>query len=98
MNFCKLIAASDNRGKNIYFYVDPKTHLIGWHQDDLDTIFPVNNVGQREKPYYVEEHDKTMMEVFIGIAKEMHYLTKWKMPFQMNCVPICALYYKQCLN
>lgn len=58
MNFCKLIAASDNRGKNIYFYVDPKTHLIGWHQDDLDTIFPVNNVGQREKPYYVEEHDK----------------------------------------
>ena len=58
MNFCKLIAASDNRGKNIYFYVDPKTQLIGWHQDDLDTIFPVNNVGQREKPYYVEEHDK----------------------------------------
>ena len=49
MNFCKLIAASDNRGKNIYFYVDPKTHLIGWHQDDLDTIFPVNNVGQKRK-------------------------------------------------
>ena len=24
----------------------------------MDTIFPVNNVGQREKPYYVEEHDK----------------------------------------
>ena len=39
MNFCKLIAASDNRGKNIYFYVDPKTHLIGWHQDDLAQYF-----------------------------------------------------------
>lgn len=57
MNFCKLIAASDNRGKNIYCYVDPTTHLIGWHQDDLDTIFDINNVGQKEKPYYVEEHD-----------------------------------------
>lgn len=57
MNFCKLIAASDNRGKNIYCYVDPITHLIGWHQDDLDTIFDLNNVGQKEKPYYVEEHD-----------------------------------------
>lgn len=57
MNFCKLIAASDNRGKNIYCYVDPVTHLIGWHQDDLDTIFDINNVGQKEKPYYVEEHD-----------------------------------------
>ena len=57
MNFCKLIAASDNRGKNIYCYVDPTTHLIGWHQDDLDSILPTSNVGQREKPYYVEEHD-----------------------------------------
>lgn len=57
MNFCKLIAASDNRGKNIYCYVDPVTHLIGWHQDDLDTIFDINNVGQKEKPYHVEEHD-----------------------------------------
>lgn len=57
MNFCKLIAATDNRGKNIYFYIDPVTHLIGMHQDDLDTIFDINNVGQKEKPYYVEEHD-----------------------------------------
>lgn len=56
-NFTKLIAASDNRGKNIYMYVDPVTHLIGWHQDDLDTIFDTNNVGKKEKPYYVEEHD-----------------------------------------
>lgn len=58
INFCKLSAASDNRGKNIYCYIDPITHLIGWYQDDLDTIFDLNNVGQKEKPYYVEEHDK----------------------------------------
>ena len=26
-------------------------------QDDLDTIFAVNNYGKKTKPYYVEEHD-----------------------------------------
>jgi hypothetical protein len=57
INFTKMIAASDNRGKNIYFYVDPGTGLIGWHQDDLDTIFNIDNVGKNKKPYYVEEHD-----------------------------------------
>ena len=57
MCFCKLIAASDNRGKNTYLYTDPATGLIGFHQDDLDTIFATNNTGQREKPYWVEEHD-----------------------------------------
>ena len=57
MNFTKLIAASDNRGKNIYFDLDDETHLIGWNQDDLDTILDTNNVGQSEKPYYVEVHD-----------------------------------------
>lgn len=67
MCFCKLIAASDNRGKNTYLYIDPATDpetglatsLIGFHQDDLDTIFATNNTGQREKPYWVEEHDTT---------------------------------------
>ena len=59
MNFLKLIAATDNRGKNQYFYVDPTTHLIGWHQDDLDSIFLTDNVGKMTKPYDVEEHDKT---------------------------------------
>ena len=58
MNFTKLIAASDNRGKNIYFDLDDDTHLIGWNQDDLDTILDTNNVGQSEKPYYVEVHDE----------------------------------------
>lgn len=58
MNFCKLIAASDNRGKNLYPYLDPVTHLIGWYQDDLDSIGPTDNVGKMTKPYDVEEHDK----------------------------------------
>jgi len=57
MNFCKLIAASDNRGKNIYYDLDSVSHKIGWCQDDLDTILDTNNVGQSEKPYYVEVHD-----------------------------------------
>lgn len=57
MCFCKLIAASDNRGKNTYLYLRPEGTL-GAHQDDLDTIFAINNTGQRLKPYWCEEHDK----------------------------------------
>lgn len=57
MMFCKMIAASDNRAKNIYLYLDPVTHLICWAQDDLDTILLTDNVGRKNKPYYVEEHD-----------------------------------------
>lgn len=58
MNYCKFMGASDNRGKNTYIYYDPETGLIGWFQDDLDSIFPTDNVGQASKPYDVEEHDK----------------------------------------
>ena len=58
MNFCKFMGASDNRGKNTYVYYDPETGLIGWFQDDLDSIFLTDNVGQASKPYDVEEHDK----------------------------------------
>lgn len=58
-NFCKFVAASDNRGKNIYFYNDElQGNLIDWEQDDLDTIFSTDNVGKLLKPYYIEEHDK----------------------------------------
>jgi spore coat protein CotH len=57
MCFCKFIAASDNRCKNTYLYCDPVTHKIGFMQDDLDTIFSTDNVGRKNKPYYVEEHD-----------------------------------------
>ena len=51
----KLIAASDNRAKNTYQYLDPKTHLICFAQDDMDTIFLTDNLGRKDKPYYVEE-------------------------------------------
>lgn len=53
----KLIAASDNRAKNTYQYLDPKTHLICFAQDDMDTIFLTDNSVRKDKPYYVEEHD-----------------------------------------
>lgn len=57
MNFHKLIGASDNRCKNTYQYLDPVTHLICFQSDDDDTIFLTDNVGRKNKPYYVEEHD-----------------------------------------
>lgn len=58
MAFLKLIAASDNRCKNTYEYLDPITYKICMLQDDVDTIFLTDNVGRKTKPYYVEEHDK----------------------------------------
>lgn len=57
MAFLKLVAASDNRCKNTYEYLDPVTLKICMAQDDLDTIILSDNVGRKVKPYYVEEHD-----------------------------------------
>ena len=57
MQFLKFIAASDNRAKNTYPYYDPVDDIIRHAQDDLDTIGPFNNQGQKQKFYWVEEHD-----------------------------------------
>ena len=54
----KLVAGTDNRSKNTYYYTDPVTLKIRQFEDDLDTTIKTNNVGQQRKPYYVEEHDK----------------------------------------
>ena len=56
--FIKLIAGTDNRCKNTYYYTDPVTLKIRWMQDDVDTVLKTNNVGQNRKPYWVEEHTK----------------------------------------
>lgn len=58
--FCKLIGASDNRAKNTYLYLATHDGSLKIHfaQDDLDTIFLTDNVGRKNKPYYVEEHDR----------------------------------------
>ena len=58
--FIKMIGASDNRAKNTYQYLAEHEGRIVIHfaQDDLDTIFLTDNVGRKNKPYYVEEHDR----------------------------------------
>lgn len=57
MNMMKLLAACDNRAKNTYLWVFDKNSLIRAMQDDLDSIFSIENQGKLTKPYYVEEHD-----------------------------------------
>lgn len=57
MAMVKLLAASDNWCKNTYEYFDPIDKIIRFIQDDLDTIKLTDNVGRKNKPYYVEEHD-----------------------------------------
>ena len=48
------LAGTDNNSKNTYWVLDPITHLIEAHQDDLDTIFKTNNSGYQIKPYYID--------------------------------------------
>ena len=57
MCMMKLLAGTDNRAKNTYFWVFNDSSLIRAMQDDLDTILTVDNQGKLTKPYYIEEHD-----------------------------------------
>lgn len=57
MQYNKFNAASDNRAKNTYLYYDPVDKIIRNAGDDLDTTGKNNNQGQKQKPYWVEEHD-----------------------------------------
>ena len=76
MAFLKLIAASDNWCKNTYEYLDPVTHKICLVQDDMDTIMLTDNVGRKNKPYYVEEQDldPTGKPYFNGSTNVFYYL------------------------
>lgn len=48
------IAGTDNCSKNTYYVIDPVTHLIELHQDDVDTTLATDNYGFQTKPYYVD--------------------------------------------
>lgn len=57
----KLLAGTDNRAKNTYYWMNPlgcNDNLIRLKGDDLDTILKTDNSGKQSKPYYIEEHDK----------------------------------------
>lgn len=55
--FCVIFGATDNFAKNSYPY---KMALLSsggrwkWRQDDLDTIFDIDNLGGDTKPYQIE--------------------------------------------
>lgn len=49
-----LLAGTDNCSKNTYYVLDPLTHLIEMHADDLDTILLTDNSGYQIKPYYID--------------------------------------------
>lgn len=66
MQFLKFVGASDNRAKNTYEYYDPVGRLIRQAQDDLDSVLRNNNQGQKQKPYWVEEHDFDSRQMFNG--------------------------------
>ena len=60
------MAGTDNCSKNTYYVFDPKAVnvtidgetrncvLMELHQDDVDTILPIDNNGRKTKPYYID--------------------------------------------
>ena len=48
------IAGTDNCSKNTYYVIDPETHKIELHQDDVDTVLATDNYGYQTKPYYID--------------------------------------------
>lgn len=78
--FCLLIGAKDNDAKNSY----PFKHRAltssepgnrwGWKQDDLDSIFDVDNNGQSTVEYWVEPGDKVLgVDIFQGSNSAFWY-------------------------
>ena len=60
MAFCIIIGATDNFAKNSYPYKMALQSAGGrwkWRQDDLDTIFDIDNSGRDTKPYQIEYTD-----------------------------------------
>lgn len=58
--FCMLFGATDNFAKNSYPYKMKALANGGrwcWRQDDLDTIFDIDNSGGQTKPYWIEFED-----------------------------------------
>lgn len=60
--FCLTIGATDNFAKNSYTYLMAPVSEGGrwkWRQDDLDSIFDIDNSGRDSKPYQIEYEDAT---------------------------------------
>lgn len=58
--FCVILGATDNFGKNTYPYKMAPLASGGrwkWRQDDLDTVFDIDNRGSDTKEYYIEFED-----------------------------------------
>ena len=53
--YCIKTGATDNFAKNSYPYL--MDQLWRWRQDDLDSIFDIDNSGRDSKPYYIEYSD-----------------------------------------
>lgn len=57
--FIKLVAGTDNRAKNTYYWIEGNIdHKIRFDGDDMDTIFKTDNKGQQSKKYWILEDDK----------------------------------------
>lgn len=86
--FILLIAATDNRAKNTYLYLDffDGRIVIHFAQDDLDSIKKTDNEGRLNKPYYIETHDRNAdnMPYWNGEENAMYDLFELAFPDEMR--------------
>lgn len=82
--FCLIFGATDNFAKNSYPYKMSSLEDGGrwkWRQDDLDTIFDINNSGDDTKNYYLEFEDtvdnSTIFAGSTSIFWNLLYETFW---------------------
>ena len=83
--FCLIFGATDNFAKNSYPYKMKSLSNGGrwkWRQDDLDTIFDINNSGDDTKNYYLEFEDtvnnSTIFAGSTSIFWNLLYETFWE--------------------
>jgi len=96
------MAGTDNCSKNTYYVFDPSPKsvtingvtkscvLMELHQDDVDTILPIDNNGRKTKPYYIDRmhpyadsdtaHSTSLYEgmnnVLFNLCEEMYESTR----------------------
>ena len=75
-DFVLLFGATDNFAKNTYPYKMATLENGGrwkWRQDDLDTLFDIDNMGADTKPYYIEFMDANGTTPFFAGGRSLFW-------------------------
>ena len=83
--FCVIFGATDNFAKNTYPYKMGTLASGGrwkWRQDDLDTIFDIDNRGSDSKPYYIEYEDSVNGSLVFAGSNSVFWNLIWEVFYE----------------